>query len=464
MLNFFKHTPLLAWLVLCAWLVSCQSDSPRFEAQPEAIQDSTNELRMHIAFSLADTAESYIAFWVKGKPDRKYYSQFSSMAKEHRITLVGLKGSTNYEYQVIAKNDLGQIESTIQSFTTEKFPINVLHLRWEDEKAQGLDGYILSQRRMVNGIIYLIDEDGDVVWYQSVPKQPKLSHWTDQNTILVLYGAAKHRNSSGDQIVAYDLWGNERMHLDLSAMNEPLEAHHEVRYDNSGNLLALVYAFKAYDLSARGGEVSHRVMGDKIVKMDSAGQVLWSWSVFDHIDPLSDTTIVDTAEDWSHANSLSIDQDGNYLVSFRNFNQVWKIDAITGTVLWKLGENGDVAMDESGYFHGQHAFHVNPDGNYQVFDNGRKERKTRVVTYQLDETKGEGTVEQIIALPEDLYCDKMGSAYQMNNNNLLICAPRTNSLVVLNPNGQVLSRARVGIPDPYRAEYIPQLYDLSHVR
>ncbi|MEP3386736.1 MAG: aryl-sulfate sulfotransferase [Reichenbachiella sp.] len=464
MLTFIKHTPFLAWLVLGYWLSSCQSETIQFTTDPVALPDSTNELRMKVSFDLNQEAEAYVAFWVKDKPDQKYYSPLSPVGRSHYMSLVGLKGITTYEYQVIARNEKTENSSDIQTFTTEKFPINVLHLRWDEEKVAGLDGYILSQRRMVNGIIYLIDQDGDVVWYQSVPKQPKLSHWTDKDRVLVLYGAAKHRNSSGDQIVEYDLLGNELFHLDLSKLNEPLEAHHEVRYNEEGNLLALVYEFQKHDLSKVGGSPDQQVMGDKIVKMDTTGQVLWSWSIFDYLNPALDSTILKTAEDWSHANSLSIDQDGNYLISFRNFNQVWKIDAQSGDVFWKLGEGGNIAVDSSGYFYGQHAFHINPEGSYQVFDNGRKERQTRIVTYQIEESNKTADIKKIIELPEDLYCDKMGSAYLMNNDNLLICAPRTNSLVVVNPAGEVLSRARVGIPDPYRAEYVPQLYDLSHVR
>ena len=463
MLTFNKYTPFFISLIFCCSMMSCQKDSIRFVGKPLVMRDSTNELRMKIGFELNQKSDAYIAFWVKGTPSKKYYSELSKSANSHQIVLVGLKGQTTYEYQVEVKNDASNSTSNVQSFTTEKFPINILHLRWDQDQVTGLDGYILSQRRMVNGIIYLIDRDGDVVWYQNVPKQPKLSHWTAQNTILVLYGAAKHRNSSGDQIAEYDLYGKEIYHLDLSSLDEPLEAHHEVRYDNSGNLLTLVYQFKDFDLSGLGGSSSQRVMGDQIVKLDTLGKVLWSWSIFDHLNPSTDSTILKTAEDWSHANSLSLDKDGNYLISFRNFNQVWKIDSTTGDIIWKLGDGGTIELDKSGYIYGQHAFHLNSDGNYQVFDNGRKNRKTRVVTYQVNETNQSVNVLNALELPEELYCEKMGSAYLMKNNNLLLCAPRSNSLVVLNQEGEILAQGRVGIPDPYRAEYVPELYRIDHV-
>lgn len=458
------HTPMIGLLVILFGFSACQTQTIQFAHEIAATPDSANVLRVQISFELSEAAEAYVVFWTTANPDKKYYSQLSPSARAHQITLVGLKGAATYQYQVHAFGAKATAKSKIGAFSTDKFPINILHMRWEPVERSGLSGYILSQRRMVNGIIYLIDDDGEVVWYEHIPKQPKLSHWTDRHTVLVLYGAARHRNSSGDQIVEYDLYGREQFHLDLSALDIPMEAHHEVRFDHEHNLLALMYDHQTIDLSDQGGASDQVVMGDKIVKMDTAGAVLWEWSVFDHLNPALDATILKTAEDWSHANSLSVDTDGHYLISFRNFNQVWKIDALTGDVIWKLGAGGTITVEPEGYFAGQHAFHVNAVGDYMVFDNGRTNRQTRILTYQINDEALTAEVKLNLPLPEDLYSDKMGNATLMDNGNILVCAPRTNSLVVIDTQGRLLARAKVGIPDPYRAEYVPELYPTEYVR
>ncbi|MEO9804167.1 MAG: aryl-sulfate sulfotransferase [Reichenbachiella sp.] len=463
-MNIFKHTPLTALIFIWVALSNCATENLNFIGEIVATSDSSNELRMHIDFEIDQKSSAYVSYWTETNPDKIFHSQLSQSDRSHHLTLVGLKGGTTYQYQVSVSNVNTSIQSEVEKFTTSKFPINVLHLRWEPEERTGLSGYILSQRRLVNGVIFMIDDDGDVVWYQQIPKQPKLSHWTARHTILVLYGAATHRNSSGDHIVEYDLYGNERFHLNLSELDIPLEAHHEVRFDENDNLLTLVYQHKTFDLSSIGGKQDQSVMGDKIVRMDTAGNVLWEWSVFDYTNPLKDSTILRTAEDWSHSNSLSIDSDGNYLVSFRNFNQVWKVDSKSGKVLWKLGKGGDIEMEPSAQFSGQHAFHVNPEGDYMVFDNGRQNRQTRILTYQIDEANKKATVGLKLQLPENLYSDRMGNAYLMDNDNMLVCAPRTNSLVIMNQKGEILGKAHVGIPDPYRAEFVRSLYPLDHVR
>lgn len=462
-MNIRKHTPFLALLVSGALICACSNQNLDFSGPVLASADSTNELRFDISFKLNKSAETYVAFWSKHNPEKRYFSQLSVQNTDHKLKLVGLKGGTDYQFQVIARGKENSRISETGEFTTAEFPINILHLRWEPEERTGLSGYILSQRRLVNGVIYMIDDDGDVVWYQPIPRQPKLSHWTSNQAILVLYGTASHRNSAGDHIVEYDLYGKERFHLDLSALDKPMEAHHEVRYDGNDQLVTLVYEFRNFDLSKIGGESEQTVMGDRIVRMDTTGQVLWEWSLFDYIDPLDDPELLQTAEDWSHANSLSIDSDGHYLISFRNFNQIWKIHRASGQVLWKLGRGGDFTLKEDDYFSGQHAFHKNSEGDYMVFDNGREKRQTRVLTFSIDESNKQAKVKLNIPIPEDLYSDRMGNAYLMDNNNLLICAPRTNSLVIMDREGTVLGRARVGIPDPYRAEFVSKLYPLDHV-
>lgn len=464
MLKYNKLILSLLSITSMLYMSACNFGNLGFEKDIQMSKDSTNELRIHLDFKLTEAASAYVKFWPVNQQTKEYYSQLSQNKLTHHIILVGLKGETTYEYQIIAKNERGSVASEVQSFVTEKFPINILHLRQQQEITGSFDGYILSQRRMVNGIIYFLDNEGDVVWYNKVPKQPKLSHWTDKSSILVLYGAAGHRNSSGDHIVEYDLYGNELLHINLSELNKPMEAHHDVRFDKNGDLLMLIYENKTLDFSDLGGELDQNVMGDKIVRMDKYGKVIWEWSVFDYSSPEKDTAILKTADDWSHANSLSIDSDGNYLISFRNFNQVWKIDSKNGNVIWKLGEHGNISMDKQNYFSGQHAFHVNRNGDYMVFDNGRKNRKTRILTFQVDELTREAVVGLNISLPDELYSDKMGNAYMMDKDNILVCAPRTNSLVVMNQTGKVLSHVKVGIPDPYRAEFVPSLYNLDHVK
>jgi len=81
------------------------------------------------------------------------------------------------------------------------------------------------------------------------------------------------------------------------------------------------------------------------------------WNIFDHLsprdhtDPASDTTVLEEVDlggcvlaadvqDWSHANSAYMAEDGSVLVSFRHLNQVVSIAPDFQSVRWRLGGPG----------------------------------------------------------------------------------------------------------------------------
>ena len=83
--------------------------------------------------------------------------------------------------------------------------------------------------------------------------------------------------------------------------------------------------------------------GDGIVIFNKEGEEIWGWNIFDHVDPFSENYVL--REDWSHANAISVDTDGHFLISFRNFDQIWKIHSFTGEIIWRLGLNGDFNLN-----------------------------------------------------------------------------------------------------------------------
>jgi hypothetical protein len=103
------------------------------------------------------------------------------------------------------------------------------------------------------------------------------------------------------------------------------------------------------------------------------GELLFHWSPFDHflitdIDP-SDRT--GATVNWTHGNSLDLDGDGNLLVSFRNLNEITKIDTHSGTVLWRMGgrRNQFTFSDADNSFAGQHSVRVSGAGRLMLLDN-----------------------------------------------------------------------------------------------
>jgi hypothetical protein len=210
------------------------------------------------------------------------------------------------------------------------------------------------------------------------------------------------------------------------------------------------------DLRSRGGSEKDTVRGDGILVLDRQGRKKWKWTVFDELDPLADEKIVQNKKDWMHANSVSFDKDGHYLISFYNNGQIWKIHAQTGKVIWKLGKGGDFEMPAHLVFGQAHAVHINEKGWLQFFDNGTDNHLSRSLMLAVNEGAKKAQLVNNTWLPPTLFSERMGSSYLVGNQALLLCVSRQKTTVLTDFSGGILWQLRgTGIVS-YRAQFIPK--------
>ena len=99
---------------------------------------------------------------------------------------------------------------------------------------------------------------------------------------------------------------------------------------------------------------NNSILFDRIVEVDSAGNILWSWDTYGHI-PLSeaspfnekDTTKINnqTVEDFTHVNTLDWDYNNSVIyLNVRNTNTFYKINQTTGNIIWACGEFGNFTL------------------------------------------------------------------------------------------------------------------------
>jgi arylsulfate sulfotransferase len=172
---------------------------------------------------------------------------------------------------------------------------------------------------------------------------------------------------------------------------------------------------------------------------------------------LDDKNIVKNKSDWMHANCLNYDTDGNYLLSFYNNGQIWKIDATTGKVIWKFGKGGDFKIPDKGIFDNSHAVHINKHNQLMLYDNGTSKLLSQILAFHLDEKGRNASLELNIPLPREMYSERMGSAYFVTDSTVLISSSKKNTIVLTTLEGRYLWLLRTGFM-PYRAEFIsPEL-------
>ncbi len=227
---------------------------------------------------------------------------------------------------------------------------------------------------------------------------------------------------------------------------------HDIELLSNGHYMLLYMTNEVMDLSkiVDGGSDRANIINTVLVETDRTGTVYWEWNALDHISVTDATPDVDLTEnsiDFAHVNSVTEDLDGNILLSFRNLDEITKVNKATGAVMWRFGgsycKNNQFTFlndDVNGFkgFSHQHSVAVLSNGNLLLFDNGtlKSPQYSRAVEYQLDEeAKTAYKVWERRRTP-DLYTSTMGNAERLPNGNTIINWVKT-LVEEVKPNNEV---------------------------
>lgn len=397
-----------------------------------------NVLRPQVTFSTHDSLSVFIEYWREGSS----FVQKSKISngRNHRLNLLNLSEKSSYNYAIHSVAD-GK-RSRLFSFKTGEIPESIFQVTKELIDTTVFSGYLLIRKFGNDGADIIINNSGDIVWYHQYQSEIRRQFtWTQQNTILSGLDTAR--------IAELNLFGDRLLDLDLSVSEHPLFLHHEILNLGNDQFVSLITDSIQIDND-------RFAYTDGIARFSKDGTILWKWSVSDHIDLKKATkSIIGKRGRVSHSNSLAVDRDNGYLVSFRDFAQVWKVNSTAGSVEWKLGRGGTLKMDTALYFIGQHS--ISKIGNTLViFDNGHPRLRpfSRIVGFVIDEKNGEAVTNIVINLPKEITSYRMGSAYPVGNGNFLVCTSTKPLLLsVVNKEGKIVWQIR-GNQNSYRAYYI----------
>jgi arylsulfate sulfotransferase len=420
-----------------------------------------NELKIQIDVLTGSPVDAYAEYWVdKGADTTKQVSPVSKSTESHRFILCDITPKTNYAYHIITVTNGVKSVSKTYTFSSNELPL-FLQDQFKAKSASEThipagfkDGLMLINKRYAPGVAYLVDYKGQIRWYHMIDNLGfKVINFTKDNTLLSILGRNDEPTSYGSEILEINLLGDTLLHLKKGQGDFKQTIHHEILKNNKDQIVTLFVDQKIMDLSAIGGSKKDTVNGDGIMVMDKTGKQLWKWSVFDVMDPFKDPKLLKTKKDWMHANSLNYDKDGNYLMSFYNKGQIWKIDAHTGKVIWKFGKGGTMTMPAECNFTQAHAAHINADGNLMFFDNGVEKHQSGVFAMKLDEQQQTSKIDLHIQLPKEVFNGRMGSAYMINDTSVLVCCSKRHIIVLTDRKGVLLWTMETSVPT-YRANFI----------
>jgi len=206
-----------------------------------------------------------------------------------------------------------------------------------------------------------------------------------------------------------------------------------------------------YVLDSIVGGVNTSVESYVIQEFDSNKKLVFEWSSMDHIAPTEGYSdnygYNEKAFDYAHGNAIEEDLDGNFLVSMRNLNAIYKIDHHTGNVIWKLGgRSSDFTFINDLGFSGQHDIRRLPSGKISLFDNGNcaeLPKRSRGIEYELDTIKWTATRTWQYVHRPSFYARAMGNHQVVNNDYHLInygnCYRPNPSIVLIDSLGNLFT-------------------------
>jgi hypothetical protein len=192
---------------------------------------------------------------------------------------------------------------------------------------------------------------------------------------------------------------------------------HDLQLLPDGDVLLLAYSPREHvDLSEYGGSADATVLDGVAQRVAPDGHLVWSWNSKDHIGlaetgrwySLAQSTTPTGQRDIVHINAIEPVGDEYALISFRHLDAVYKINVVTGEIVWKLGgtttSKSLIVLDDphgSYPLGGQHDVRLQPDGTITIHDN-RTElgEPPRAVRYSIDEGAKTATLLEEVTDPE----------------------------------------------------------------
>ena len=204
----------------------------------------------------------------------------------------------------------------------------------------------------------------------------------------------------------------------------PYQEHDFYRLDN-GNTLYISWDPEGNvptDIAAKikgglpGTEHKGVMWGDVIREVNPAGEEVWKWFAYEHLDPELDALRpLESRELYTCLNSVFGLPNGDVLISSRHTDSIYIIDKATGDVKWRWGR-GKIAL--------QHDATMLDNGNILLFDNGAH-REGFAPNYsravEVNPSTNKVVWEYKSDPPSDFYSTIMGGCQRLPNGNTLIC-------------------------------------------
>jgi arylsulfate sulfotransferase len=239
--------------------------------------------------------------------------------------------------------------------------------------------------------------------------------------------------------------------------NNALDGHDFILISDTHYIVMAYFEKAVNNIPASLNPIPNCKVVAPIIQEVSNGRVVWEWDgtnvpeLYTSSIESNDFTTGKLTQDYVHLNAITIDpKDNNLVISFRNLNQVIKINHTTSEIMWRLGgKNSDFALTSDQTFLRQHNAHFLEDGKTMIlFDNGDLTERpyTRIQEFVLDETKKVVTSAKSMDLPNKTFSQYMGSVVKTDSTYFIGCGADPRVIEVNFTTGQTIFEKKLTLP------------------
>lgn len=427
----------LLWALSCTWLAGCTGADDTFDPDSgdlqisalEVVEAEGNPLACWLRWTTNQPADSHVEFGGSGTP--RFRVGHEERTNHHEVLVYGLRAEWTYTLEAISETvDGEQARSTPESFTSGPLPGHVTRaeVRVHDPDL-ARDGWTLFDNFLYDedapDTAVIVDMEGYPVWVHVVDGDAGAGatdvRLTQAGTVLLGPTVPSGGRPREVDLAGEILWEG----LVQPGFSDDDFMHHHMEVLEDDSLLTLVKKFV------------DGTRGDRIVNYDRDGTELWSWDLFEHLEPV-------WVDEWTHCNSLAVDGDDLYL-STRAGSEVIKLCRSTGEIEYRLSEAGGFTLDGD-WFDMQHDPDLLGEDHLLIYDNGNIRETSRVIEVEIDPSAG--TAEIVWEWPRDeadaWFTDCWGDADRLDNGNTLIAAGagKVNRMTEVTPDGSIVWQAQ----------------------
>ncbi|KAJ5279783.1 hypothetical protein N7478_005155 [Penicillium angulare] len=321
---------------------------------------------------------------------------------------------------------------------------------------------------------YIFRDNGDLVWsgvgyYSGYVIDFGVVSLNGTPVLRAFQGSidAPHVRMNGHHAILNNRYQTVRT---IQAASHRLSSGHEFNVIDGKSALIEIGLPVLTDLSAYGGDEEQQwIISSGFQEIDiQTSELIFEWYSFGHISPEYSHLSLESDgpysgrsafDAWSYfaINSIDKDDEGNYLISSRQYSAIFKINGTSGKIIWQLGGLNGSDFDipahlKFSFQHDARLRYCSPDGSIErisFFDNSNSEaqpeHRTGIVakTRYIELNHNTKTVSEIWThiAPDGLIATSQGNIQFLPNGNTFTGWGQAGAITEFSSEGKILFHA-----------------------